>query len=48
MQLQKQSKVVNYFQGSEWELHNFHSIWYAPVVVTELRNEGFEIKLDYV
>ena len=46
MQLQKQSKLFSHFQGSQGELLNFHIIRYAPVVVTELRNEGFQIKFD--
>ena len=46
MRLQKQSKLFNNFHGSEWELLNFRLILYVPVVVTELRNEGFQIKFD--
>ena len=39
MQLQKQSKLFNHFQG---ELPNFPLIRYATVAVTERRNIGLE------
>ena len=46
MKWQERSNVLNYFQGSEWELPNFYSVWYAPVILTKLRNERFQIKFD--
>ena len=45
MELQKQSKLYNHFQNSEGELPNFPLIQYAPVVVTERRNVGFQNKI---
>ena len=45
MHLQKQSKLYNHFQSSEGELPIFHLIRYAPVVVTERKNVGFQNKI---